>query len=453
MSSGSAPGTPDSHPFLSRPHRTFLSLTWPVFLSLIAEPIAGLADTAFVKELGAVELAALGVATTLLSGLFWSFGFLGIGSQTEVAQCLGRDDLDGARRIIGLAFLLAIAIGLVVGGVGFPLLGAASRALGASGPLETASVTYLEIRLLGLPGSLLMLVAFGVLRGLQDMKTPFRVTVVVSLLNVVLDPILIFGLGPVPAMGVAGAAWATTATQWLGAIWGVATVRAALGFGGRPDPRDVARLVRVGRDLFLRSGLLVAFIMLSTRVATQAGADAGAANQAIRQIWILTAFVLDAYGIAAQSLVGYFLGARRVRLARHVAVIACGWAFVTGIAIAGGMGLLESVVAWTLVPPSARALFGPAWIVAALAQPLNALSFVTDGIHWGTGDYRYLRDGMLLSSTVGSIVLLTVDPAAPDALVWVWAAAALWSVTRAGVGMMRIWPAPGRSPLRVIDRG
>ncbi len=206
MSSGSAPGTPDAHPFLSRPHRTFLSLTWPVFLSLIAEPIAGLADTAFVKELGAVELAALGVATTLLSGLFWSFGFLGIGSQTEVAQCLGRDDLDGARRIIGLAFLLAIAIGLVVGGVGFPLLGAASRALGASGPLETASVTYLEIRLLGLPGSLLMLVAFGVLRGLQDMKTPFRVTVVVSLLNVVLDPILIFGLGPVPAMGVAGAA-------------------------------------------------------------------------------------------------------------------------------------------------------------------------------------------------------------------------------------------------------
>jgi MATE family multidrug resistance protein len=444
-----AAGAPDAHPFVERPHRTFLALTWPILLSLIAEPLAGLADTAFVKELGAVELAALGVATTLLSAIFWVFGFLGIGAQTEVAQALGRDDVPGARKITGLALALAIGIGFVVGIVSLPALGWAARLLGATGPLEAAAVTYLEVRLLGLPGSLLMLVAFGALRGLQDMRTPLRITTVVSLLNILLDPIFIFGFGPVPAMGVAGAAWATTGTQWLGALWGVATVHAALGLGGRPDPRDAARLLRVGRDLFMRTGLLVAFLMLATRIATQAGADSGAAHQALRQIWVLTAFLLDAYAITAQSLVGYFIGAERVPLARRVATVACGWGLVTGVGLAAGMLLLETQVAWLLVPPVAHALFAPAWVVSAVAQPLNALSFVTDGIHWGTGDYRYLRNGMLLATTVGAAALLTVDPGASDALTLVWGATLLWSATRGVMGLLRIWPGPGRSPLRV----
>ena len=80
---------PDRHPFVARPHRTLIALSVPVLISLIAEPITGLVDTAFVARLGAGPLAALGVGTVLLSSTLWVFNFLGVGTQTEVAHAFG----------------------------------------------------------------------------------------------------------------------------------------------------------------------------------------------------------------------------------------------------------------------------------------------------------------------------------------------------------------------------
>ena len=100
------------HPFLRAPHRTLMALSFPVLLSLIAEPLTGLTDTAFVARLGATSLAALGVGTMALSSMFWVFNFLGIGGQTEVAQALGRRDPERARQITSLALLLS---GLLAG--------------------------------------------------------------------------------------------------------------------------------------------------------------------------------------------------------------------------------------------------------------------------------------------------------------------------------------------------
>ncbi len=443
-------GPPISHPFLTRPHRTLVALTWPVLLSLIAEPLAGVADTAFVARLGPVELAALGISTTLLSGIFWVFAFLGIGAQTELARALGAGRTERARSTSGLVVGLALLIGTLVAALSLPLLPATARLMGADLAIEPVAVTYLRIRLLGLPGSLLLGACFGVLRGLQDMRSPLRVAAVVSGLNVVLDPILIFGLGPLPALGVAGAAWATALTQWLGGIWALLIVRRALGLSFDASVRDAVRLLVVGRDLFLRTGLLLLFLFLATRTATQAGADSGAAHQALRQIWLLTALLLDSYAAVAQSLIGYFLGADRIGPARRVASVACGWGFATGVALAVGMLLLEGPFESLLVPRSSRSLFAAAWWIAALAQPINALSFVTDGIHWGTGDYRYLRNGMLAATTLGGLGLLLIDPRGEGTVTFVWSITAAWTAVRSGIGLVRIWPAPGRSPLRQV---
>jgi MATE family multidrug resistance protein len=426
-----------------------VALSWPVLLSLVAEPLAGVADTAFVARLGPAELAALGVATTLLSGVFWVFAFLGIGAQTEVARALGADRPERAREISGLVFFLSVGIGAGVALASLPAIGLAARGLGAQGVIEEAATAYLEVRLIGLPGSLLMAACFGVLRGQLDMRTPLWIAASVSALNIVLDPILIFGLGPVPPLGVAGAAWATTVTQWLGGVWAAASVRRKLGMTLRVQLADATGLLRVGRDLFLRTGLLLLFLFLATRTATQAGANSGAAHQALRQIWLLTALLLDAYAATAQSLVGYFIGASRIALARRVAGVACVWALFTGFFLAVMMLLLEDPVARLLVPPSARETFAAAWWIAALAQPINALSFATDGIHWGTADYRYLRNGMFVATALGAIGLLAIDPGAPGALALIWAVTAGWAAVRSAVGLLRIWPAPGGSPLRI----
>jgi MATE family multidrug resistance protein len=292
-----------------------------------------------------------------------------------------------------------------------------------------------------------MMAAFGALRGVQDMRTPLWIAVASNAVNVALDALLIFGLGPLPALGVAGAAWATVASQWLGL--GLAA-RAALRRLGRPArlrARDAGALFVVGRDLFLRTGLLIVFVVLCTRAATRIGTEAGAAHQAIRQIWLLTALVLDSYAATAQSLVGYFLGARRVALARRVAGVAAVWSLGTGFALALAMLAGEGAVRALLVPASAAEVFAAAWLVAALSQPLNALSFVTDGIHWGTRDYRYLRNAMLAATGLGAALLALVDTGAPGALTRVWLVTAVWIGVRTVFGAARVWPGIGAAPL------
>ena len=101
----------DEHPFVSRPNRTLLALAVPVFFSLIAEPLTGLVDTAFIARLGAAPLAALGVGTAALSSVFWIFNFLAIGTQTSVAQALGQKDEAQARSVTSLALLISVLTG------------------------------------------------------------------------------------------------------------------------------------------------------------------------------------------------------------------------------------------------------------------------------------------------------------------------------------------------------
>ncbi len=440
------PNPPSEHPFVRRPHRTLIALSVPVLFSLIAEPVTGLVDTAFVARLGAVPLAALGVGTMVLSSVFWIFNFLGIGTQTEVAQAHGGGEVARARRINGLALAMSALFGFGMLAVGWVGSGAAATAMGATGALREAAVAYMRIRWFGAPAVLMMVAAFGTLRGLQDMRTPLWIAVTVNGLNVVLDAVLIFGLGPVPAFGIAGAAWASTVSQWLGAAWAVAAVLRRLGVPERLRLREAARLLRVGGDLFVRTGLLTLFLLLTTRTATRIGADAGAAHQAIRQVWMFTALFLDAFAITGQSLVAYFVGSGQWAQARRVAFVACVWSLGTGAALALAMLLGETLVIRVLVPATAVALFHPAWLAAALSQPLNALSFATDGLHWGTGDYRFLRNVMLLATALGAPMLLALDVGRPGALTWVWLITVGWISVRAAFGVLRIWPGIGRSP-------
>ncbi len=442
MAQPSDPRAAESHPFVARPHRTFALLSAPVLASLVVEPLTGIVDTAFVARLGATPLAALGAAATLLSSLFWVFNFLGIGTQTEIAHAAGRGGSagrDAATLALALSALIGVALALLL----WPLLPVLANFMSDDPALLGDMHTYLAIRLLGAPAVLLLLAGFGALRGLQDMTTPLWIAALANAANAALDPILIFGWGPVPAFGIAGAAWASVAGQWAGALWAVAAVRRRLGLSPRIPWRDAPALFVVGRDLFLRTGLLTLFLLLATRTATQIGAEAGAANAAVRQVWLFSAFLLDAYAAAAQSLVAWFLGAGSRALARRVAAVACIWGLASGFAISALMLLGENAVAALLVPESARGAFPGAWTLLALAQPFNALSFVTDGIHWGARDYRYLRNAMFMATAVG-VALLGLA----DSLAVVWAVTAVWTGIRAAFGVARVWPGLGRAPLR-----
>jgi MATE family multidrug resistance protein len=107
----------------------------------------------------------------------------------------------------------------------------------------------------------------------------------------------------------------------------------------------------------------------------------------------------------------------------------------------------EHAAAIALVPASARALFASAWWIAAVAQPVNAVSFVTDGIHWGTRDYRYLRNAMAFASILGGALLFAAESTGYASLSVIWWITVLWIVLRAALGALRVWPGLGRAPL------
>ena len=438
-------GASSEHPFSNRPHATLVKLSFPVLLSLIAEPLTGLVDTAFIKRLGAESLAALGVGAVALSGLFWVFNFLGISTQTEVAQAEGDNDRARSVSMSSLALIMSMVFGLLVVLLGVPLTSHLATLLGASGAIHDGAVDYIFWRWLGAPAILITLTASGALRGLQDMRSPLWIALGINGINIVLDPILIFGAGPVPALGITGAAVASVVAYWVGAIWSIRIVKRKLGWSFQVNLSAVGRLMRAGADLFIRTGVLNLFLLLTTREATHGGAEIGAAHQAIRQVWMFGTFVLDALAVTGQSLVAYFMGGDRIRSARKVARIVCLWSVWSGCVLGFVLWLGSGLVVDLLVPPSAVPYFHSAWIIAIAVQPLNALAFATDGLHWGSGDYRYLRNAVILATGVGAAGLL----AGPHALDWIWMMTAAWIGVRATMGVIRIWPGVGSSPFRV----
>ena len=423
-------------------------MSLPVLLSLVAEPLTGLVDTAFVARLGSESLAALGVGTVTLSGIFWIFNFLGIGTQTHVAQACGRQEFNIAREVGGSALILGALIGILLVILGLPCVPYVSQVMGAGGAVYDLSSQYIQIRLFGAPAVLLTIAAFGIFRGMQDMRTPFWVAISINTLNIILDPLLIFGYGPFPRLGVFGAGLASTVSQWIGASCLVWVVHKRIGLPNRIRFRDVLKLFKIGRDLFIRTGLLTAFYIITTRAATRIGPDAGAAHQAVRQVWVFSFLFLDAYATTGQSLVGYFIGPRLMAQTRRVARIVCLWSVLTGLAMGVVLWFGRGIVITFLVPPSALSLFIPAWAIAALIQPINALAFATDGIHWGTGDFRYLRNAVIIATTSGAIAVYLLDETLPEALTWIWLITAFWIIIRALLGVIRIWPGMGNSPLK-----
>lgn len=440
-----------SQSLAERPHRTLLALSIPVLGSLIAEPLTSLVDTAFVARLGVESLAALGVGTMLLSALFWAFSFLGVATQTRVASIHG-DALSGpadrrCARLCLAAVTLALALGASVALAGAIFAPVAARAMGAEGEVAALATEYLRYRLLGAPAMLASFAVFGALRGVQDMHTPLWIAGGMNALNLVLDPLLIFGAAGAPALGVAGAALASSLSQWAGAVWaGVAATR-RLGYPDAFDWHHARGLLAAGADLVVRAGALNAFLGFATRQATRIGAEAGAVHQVVRSAWFFNALFLDAFAIVGQSLVASHAGSGDRGAARRVARTVCQWSVGVGGALGLAMLAAEPWVRRLYLPVSAAALFATPWRIAAWSQPVSGLAFGTDGIHFGSGDFRYLRNAVLAALLLAGAALALIDLESSQALPFVWLATLLWAAARAVAGFLRVWPGIGAAPL------
>lgn len=397
--------------------RRIFALALPALGALAADPLVSIVDTAFVGRLGVVPLAALGVNASIFSLAFVVFNFLAYGTTPMLARAIARGD----RREAGDLPVQAIALAGVTGVAALIVLqlgaGAAVTAMGATGELRAPALTYLRIRALAGPAVLFITAGHGIFRGWQDTRTPLVVTLWLNAINLVLDPLLIFGLG----WGLAGAAIATVVAQWAGALaflW-LILVRRREELGvrlHRPRLGDLTPLIRVGGALLVRTVSLIGTLTLATATAARLGVVAVAVHQIAMQLWLLLALVVDALAVAAQALVGGARPGEGRRIARRLLV----WAAVVGFALAGVFALARPWLPGIFSDdPTALARVDELLPFVIWMQPLNALVFVWDGIFMGAEDFRYLAIQMAVSGAIAAALLLLVIPMG-------WGLAGVW---------------------------
>jgi putative MATE family efflux protein len=427
-----APAAPRA---LGRRHdREILTLAVPAFGALVAEPLFVMADSAIVGHLGTAQLAGLGVASALLTTAVSIFVFLAYATTAAVARRVGAGDLRAAIRQGMDGIWLALLLGAAVIAVVLPTAPGIVDLFGASPTAAPYATTYLRISALGIPAMLVVLAATGVLRGLQDTRTPLYVAVAGFVANAALNAGLVYGAD----LGIAGSAWGTVIAQCgMTAVYLYVVVRGARRHGAslRPDAAGIRACAQAGVPLLVRTLSLRAVLVLATAVAARLGDADIAAHQIILSLWSLLAFALDAIAIAGQAIIGRCLGADDAQGAREACRRMVQWGIVAGMAL----GVLVLVARPLFLPlftsdPTVHRAALPALVLVAVAQPVCGVVFVLDGVLMGAGDGRYLAGAMLLTLAVFTPAALLV-PVLGGGLTALWAAMTLMMAVR----MLTLW--------------
>jgi len=420
---------------LRSPHdREILKLAVPALGALAAEPLYLLVDTAIVGHLGRSQLAALGIAATILGGLFAIFNFLQYGTTAQVARAGGAGQSEIARRLGAQAVWLSLGFGIAVSALVAVLAEPLVTLMGGEGQAAEYAVTYLRIAAIGFPAAFLALGGQGYLRGIADLKTPLVIVIAGNVANVILEVLFVYGFG----WGIAGSAAGTAIAQLgMGAAFVFVILRGMRRADARPRLVLAQRVLTLGKWIFLRTTSLIGAFVLAGAVATRFGEASIAAHQIAFQLFIFLALVLDAVAIAGQIIVGRELGAGRTERAYAAGErmiwlsVAAGGVFA--VAMLALAGVLPRIFTSDAAVLDETALL---WPLFALMQPLNGAVFALDGILIGAGDGPYLAGSMVVAFLVCAVVLLA-SLVGDWGIRGVWAALVLLIVVRLGAMLTR----------------
>lgn len=405
--------------------REIVRLAIPAFLALVAEPLFLLSDAAIIGYLGTPELAGLGIAAAVLQTVVGLCVFLAYGTTASVARRIGAGDAKGALEQGIDGVWLALALGAVATVAGLAFSSALVDLFPGGTEVTRHATTYLRLAFLGVIPLLVMLATTGILRGLQDTRTPLYVAVIGNAINIALNVLLVYGFD----LGIAGSAIGTVLAQVAsaGALL-VVVVRAARGEGAalRPDVRGVRQAARGGVALVVRTLTLRASLLVMTYAAATLGVTSVATSQLALTIWTFLAFALDAIAIAAQAITGRYLGAGDIVGTRAVTTRMVWWGLVSGAVTGLCLAAAAPFLGYLFTnDPAVRDLLLPVLLVAAVFQPVAGVVFVLDGVLIGAGDGRYLAwGGVLVLAAFAPLALMATALAATpaSALLWLWAA-------------------------------
>lgn len=429
-------------------HRRVLQIALPIVLSNATVPLLGAVNTGVVGQLGqAAPIGAVGIGAIVLASVYWIFGFLRMGTSGLAAQAHGAGDTAETGAILLRGLGIGAVAGLALIALQGPLVWGAFRLAPASAGVEELARQYLAIRIWGAPATIALYAVTGWLIAQERTRGVLAVQLWMNGLNIALDLWFVLGLG----WGVPGVAAATLVAEYSGLAAGLWLCRDGFARAGRARVLAGAawrRMVAVNRDILLRSVLLQGSLTTFLFLGAGFGDVTLAANQVLLQFAEITAYALDGFAFAAETLVGQAVGARAPQRVRRGSALASQWAAGGSVVLAlgfllGGPALIDLMATAPEVRAEAR-IFLP-WLVAA---PLVAVaSYMFDGIFIGATLTREMRNTMALSVAVYAAALALLVPAFGNHGLW---AALMVLNTARGLSMARLYPRAERAASSVV---
>jgi len=427
-------------------HRRVLNIAVPIVLSNITVPLLGAVDTGVVGQLGeAAPIGAVGLGAVILSAIYWVFGFLRMGTTGLTSQANGARDHEEVAALLMRSFLIAGAGGLAVILLQVPLFWAALRMAPASPEVEGMVTTYLSIRVWSAPAMIALYGVNGWLIALERTRSVLIIQVVMNGMNILLDLWFVLGLG----WGVEGVAIATLISELTGLAVGLWLCRNALKGQVWWNPSrifDRVRLIHmavVNGDILVRSLMLQAIFVSFLFIGADFGDVTLAANQVLTQFLQITAYGLDGFAFAAETLVGTALGASNRGALRRGAVLASVWGLASCMALAlffwvQGGWLIDVLTTAPDVRIEARV-----YLIYMVASPiLGILPWMLDGIFIGATRTKDMRNMMAVSLAIYVAALMLLVPSFGNHGLW---GAMLISFVARGITLAVKYPALERN--------
>lgn len=413
-------------------------LAIPALIAGVAEPILSTTDLAIVGNIdhNATEsIAAIGIVGAFLSMLIWVFGQTRSGISSILSQYVGANKLEEIKTLPAQAIVLVVGVSILILGLTYPFASQIFEFYNASGTILDYAVDYYKIRIFGFPFTLFTIAVFGIFRGLQNTFYPMIIALIGTVINIVLDIVLVYGIeGFIPAMHIQGAAYASVFAQITMAVISVVYVLKKTSISLRftlPFHKETKRFIGMILNLFVRTIALNIALYFGTSYAASYGKEYIAAYTIGLNLWLLGAFMIDGYSSVGNILSGKLLGQQNYKtlLLLNKKLVKYGFFFGVSFTIFGALLYKPIGLLFTKEPLVLKEFYEVFWVLL-LMQPLCAITFIFDGTFKGLGEMKYLRNVLIFATALGFIPTLLLFDALGFKLYAIWAAFTVWMFFR-----------------------
>ncbi|MFY0683437.1 MAG: MATE family efflux transporter [Balneola sp.] len=384
-------------------NKRVLQLAIPNIISNISVPLLGAVDTAVIGHLEHVYyLGAIAVGSIIFDFIFWGFGFLRMGTTGLVAQAYGAENIHRTKVILVRVLLVAFSGALLILLLQYPLIEFSLWVIDASPEVERYTRIYYNIRIFSAPATLGLFAINGWFLGMQNARYPMIITIFLNVFNVAANLIFVFYFG----MNVDGVAWGSLIASYCAITLAFVLYRTTynkvklhVSWSDLIEIEELKKFFSVNRDIFIRTLCLIFSYAFFTATSAKMGDVWLAANTILLQLWYISAYAVDGFAYAAESLVGKYVGALDFKKMKKAIWVCMGWGLGFGLLGTGFYAVFdrELLSIFTDKPQVIEtAMVVAIWLI--IAPIINSICFIWDGVYIGATSTSAMRNSMLIAT-------------------------------------------------------